>query len=65
MHQINAEVAWPDFTDEGVHVRSIHVEQTTLCMQDRGDLFNLLLEDTQSIWIREHERGNVRVHLAA
>ena len=63
MHDVDAEVAGAHLTDQRVHVGAVHIEKATFCMQDVGNLMDVLLEHAQRVGIREHEGGDIFIHL--
>ena len=63
VHHVHAEISRTDFADKGIHVGAVHVEQAAFGVEDIGDLVDLLLEDAEGVRIREHQRGDVFVHL--
>ena len=63
VHQVDTEVTWPHLSHQCVHVGAVHVEQPALGMQNVGNLVDLLLEHAQRIWVGEHERSHVFIHL--
>ena len=63
VHEIYAEIARAHFSDQSVHVGAVHVQQTAFSVKNVGDLVDLLLEDSQRVWVRQHQRGDIFVHL--
>ena len=63
VHYVDAEIAGANFADERIHVCAIHVKQATLGVKNVGNLVDFLLEHAKSIRIREHERGDIFIHL--
>jgi hypothetical protein len=50
-------------TDQRIHVGAVHIEKSAFGMEDVSNLMDLLLEDSESIRIGEHQRRNIFVHL--
>ena len=63
VHDVRAEISGTDFAHQGIHVRAVHVEQRSLGVEHVGDLVDLLFEDTKSVGISQHQRGDVFVDL--
>ncbi len=41
---INAEIAWPDHAEQGIHIRPITVNQTAAPMDQIDNFLNILFE---------------------
>ncbi len=65
MHHIEAEVPWARDPKNGVHVGAIHVDQAAPLVDDARHFQHFVLEEAQSVWIREHQRGDLRIHRGA
>ena len=63
VHHIDAKIARPHLAHQRVHIGAVHVEQSALGVQNRGDLGDVLLENSQRVGIGQHERGNIFAHL--
>ena len=59
MHDVDAEIAWPRYTGQRVHVCAVHVEQRALIVQNFGNFRDALFEYPESRGIRDHQRGNI------
>src|SRR5262249_56808562 len=62
LQDVDAHVARLGDTEERVHVRAVHVEETAPGMDRGRDGFDLLLEEAERVRVGDHERGYVVVH---
>ena len=61
MDDVDAHVAGARDADEGIHVRAVHVNESTCLMNDFADLFDVAFEETERVWIRQHETRDFAV----
>ena len=55
VHDIDAKLTGLGYPQQGVHIRAIAIHQTTGLMHDGGDIAYILIEQTQGVWVGEHE----------
>ena len=61
MDDIDAHVAGPRHADKSVHVGAVHVNQPARVVNDAANLLNVLLKQSECVWIGQHQSGDVAV----
>ena len=61
VNDVHAHVAGPRDADECVHVGAVHVNETAGFMNDVADLFDVALEESERVWVGQHQSGNIAV----
>src|SRR6185369_17300670 len=61
MNYVDAHIAGASNADERIHIGAIHVNQTTGVMNDAANLLNVLLKQSECVWIGQHQSGDVAV----
>src|SRR5262249_38990220 len=59
MNHVDAHVARPGDPDEGVHVGTVHVNETARFVNDVADLFDVGFEQAERVGISQHQTGDV------
>ncbi len=64
VHHVDPKITRPGLTQDGVHVRTIHVDQSAKLVDHAGDLANLRIENTHGVRIGHHEHSNAVIKFA-
>src|SRR5204862_6002579 len=65
VHDVEPHVAGASHTQDGVQVGAVVVEQAADLVRGRGDLGDVLLEETEGVGVGEHDPGDVGVEALA
>ena len=58
VHDVKAHVSRTDHTQHRVHIGPVVIEQAAAGVYQRGDLHNLLLEETEGVRVGHHDAGD-------
>src|SRR5437868_736214 len=64
MHNVDAAGRRFHYSYERVHIRAVHIDKAAGVVDDPAYFFYVTFEFSESIRIREHQRGDISVHLA-
>ena len=62
MHHIKAHIAGAYLAHDGVEVGAVIIAKAAGVLDDLGDLQNVLIENTQSVGVGQHQAGGVFAH---
>ncbi len=65
MHQVNAHVARPDHSQDGIHVGAIEIQEAPPLVQQAGDRADLRVEQAQRVGVGHHEDSRLVGELGA
>src|SRR6266498_1159168 len=58
VHQVKAQITWPDDAKQRVEIRAITVHQATAPVYQLNDLFDVLIEETERVRVSQHHADN-------
>ena len=61
MNDVDAHVARTRDANKRVHVCAVHVNEAAGFVDDLADLFDVALEESECVWVRQHQPGNFAV----
>ena len=62
MHGVNADLAHLDHAHDGVHIRTVSVNQAALGMDDFRHLLDVIFKEAQGVGVGHHDPDGVFVH---
>ena len=61
MKDVNANIAWSEHAEQGVHIRAIAINQAAGFVNDADYFLNVFVKETKRVGIGKHQAGQAVV----